>query len=127
MRRRAHDDEPRVDEDELGDEVESYLRGDYLGWCLAAGMPVSGWAWLNRVAHADHRAIARHLEELGVPDEPCCYPHAALLIEAMVVTTTAPEDLLALQLDLLVPLELELMSQVVSPRAAVDRVSRTLY
>lgn len=127
MKHRTGSDRSSVGDDDLGSECEAYLSGDYLRWLLTAGLPVAGWAWLNRAAHGDLDDLRHHVAELGVPSQACCFPHAALLVEAMVVTTTAADDLHDLQLDLLIPLELEVMSQTVSPRALVERVSRTLY
>jgi hypothetical protein len=134
MRRRAGDNvgeqhEEQVDpvDRELGDECEAFLRGKYLPWLLAEGLPVPGWAWLNRAAHASYEEIGRHVHELGVPEQPCCYPHAALLIEGILVIDVQPSHLAEVQRTVVVPLELEMIAQTLSPRAAMDRVARALH
>jgi hypothetical protein len=113
-------------DESLGDECDAFLRGRYLWWLMQEGLPVHGWAWFNRAAHGSFVDIARHVERLGVPAEPCCFGHAAQLVEAMVVASVAPADLREVQRHLLVPLELGLVSRQRSPRAVVELVSEAL-
>jgi len=40
-----------------GDECDAYLAGDWAEFCLAQGLPVPPWAWLNRVAHAPEAVL----------------------------------------------------------------------
>ncbi|MCU1486715.1 MAG: hypothetical protein JWN67_3461 [Actinomycetia bacterium] len=61
-----------------------------------------------------------------VPEEPCCFPHAALLIEAILVVDVQPSRLAEVQRAVVVPLELEMVAQTASPRTAAGRVARAL-
>lgn len=108
----------------ITDECERYLRGDYVSWLEREGLRVSASAHLNRAAYADRSSIAGHLDEVGLPDGAHTFADAALLVEAMLLTA---DDLVAAQRQVIQPLERQLRSERLSPRAVVQRAGAALF
>jgi hypothetical protein len=117
----------RDDEYDLGEECEAFLRGTYLHWLREEGLPIPAWAHLNRAAHAELAEVREHILAEDTTELAGDFPAAALLVEAILVAAATPEELPAVQRDVLVPLELDLMQHRVSPRGAVERVTSALF
>ncbi len=100
-------------EDELGDECEAFLTGDYATYLAARNRPVPVWVCLNVLAHGDHDAVTA--VAAGAPRGDAS-PHTAawqralayLAQEVLSETTRRGCSLGDLQRSTLVPLELEL-------------------
>jgi hypothetical protein len=120
---RPHEDEPF--DDTLARECEAFLHGRYIEWTRSERLPVPAWAWFNELAHADRNTIEAHVRASDVSDQPRTLPDTALLLEQALLDRN-DHEIRALQRDVLIPLELELTSRLLSPRAILDRVGQAL-
>jgi hypothetical protein len=119
----AEETEP-VD-DHFARECEAFLDGRYLEWAREEGIPVPAWAWFNRVAHGDRSAIAEHACASDISMRPQSLPETAVSVEFALLRK--PDAVFgAVQRELLVPLELELMQHLLSPRAIHDRLAAVM-
>jgi hypothetical protein len=103
---------------QVADECEAVLAGRWAEYRLARGRDVPPWAWLNRVAHADERALryavrvpawSRH--EMDEWDRMRFCVAQFLVQQAAEKGVTAA----ALQQSVLVPIELQLFGQEAMP------------
>jgi hypothetical protein len=104
---------------EVGDEVAAFLAGRLVDHYAATGHPVPPWAVLNRVAHAERPELARLL--MGRVAVAWAGPER-LIAAHLLTRAPTPEALGALQRDVLVPLELELIERWKPERLGVDEV-----
>ena len=88
--------------------------------------PLPPWAWLNQAAHAD---VGRLREAAGRPADKTSRrgDDIQAVLARAVLAASAPDDLVRLQREVLVPLELHLMGAVLSPRRAVELVTAALF
>ncbi|HEX4820405.1 MAG TPA: hypothetical protein VFV00_09375 [Acidimicrobiales bacterium] len=112
-------------------EFDAYLEGTYADWLLANGQPVPSWAWVNRVAHAS-------LEELdAIADGQRLALEVPEVVVWEAVTTYLAKEMVAridgdltrlrnLQLDVVIPVELQLAAHRWAQLAPVDLASRVL-
>lgn len=108
---------------ELGDECDAYVAGDYLAYARCHGLPLSAWMWLNEIAHGspDHVAYAAANGSRHGWDGT-----SAVLAQAL-LAATAGTDTSSIQRSVLVPLELELIDQTVTPRRLVELATSRLF
>jgi len=94
--------------EELAEECEAYLRGEYVEWCTAHEQPVPTWAWLNLLAQGSEEQLRAETVHHVVGEEHGARAYVAGeivdLIDAGVI------DLTDLQRHELVPLELDLIA-----------------
>ena len=112
-------------DDALGLECEAFLEGRYVESLEGEGLPVPVWAWFNRAAHADRAAVERHARTSPTPERAHTLPETAVVVERSLLTHTDPA-FRALQRDVLVPLELDLMNNILSPRAVLERLTQAV-
>lgn len=125
MLRRIDDNSSSGDE-RVAASCEMFLQGRYIDWLVSEAQPIPAWARLNRAAHADRSTIRHHLADYELPQVAETWADVEVLVEAAVLAGTSDDDLPTLQRLLLVPFELDLMTTILSPRAAVDQVHRAL-
>jgi hypothetical protein len=125
MLRRIGDDSSSGDE-RVAASCEMFLQGRYVDWLVGEAQPVPAWARLNRAAHGDRWTIRQHVLDFELPQVAETWTDVEVLVEAAVLAGTSDDGLVTLQREVLVPFELELMTMILSPRAAVDRVHRAL-
>ncbi|HET6951670.1 MAG TPA: hypothetical protein VFI47_14910 [Acidimicrobiales bacterium] len=132
-RRRAPDDpeercgRPEAWQDsDLGEEVAAFLAGRSVPYYIARGQPVPAWAVLNRLAHADRAELVR-LVEGNQPDDGSPHPATPRVVWAtaerfmaghLLARAATADELRAIQLLSLVPVELRLLE-----RGKVDRIT----
>jgi len=95
--------------EELVEECESFLGGDYVERCETRGASVPPWAWMNVLAHgteAEIRAAAANRPEHDDGRQALAFV-AGELVDLI---DDGRVDLEAFQRDVLVPLELDVMS-----------------
>jgi hypothetical protein len=91
----------------IAPEVEAYLEGGYVAYVSRLGWSVPPWAWLNRCAHGDRRAL-RALASAGV-DELWGKAEQVLAGELLAIVGDDEGLLLGVQCQVLIPLELALI------------------
>lgn len=125
-----HDDVETVEvtapAEAVGDECDAFLAGRLVPFRWPDGTPTPVWTWLNETAHGDIEqivAVASQTitEETGVPER------TRTLLARALLGVGPRSGVPALQQRVLVPLELELVGQVMSPRRLVELVGRALY
>jgi hypothetical protein len=112
----------------LAEECVAVLEGRYCEALAAEGRPRPGWAWLNLPAHgldADLRARCRAANEAPPPEGSWQEARSEV---CRIATAVAPEwgGLLTLQREVLVPLELDLMTGQVQVRTPASLVAKVL-
>ena len=115
---------PKEDGDVLvtivADECEALLSGRLAEHRRSSGhAPV--WTWLNAVAHGDDHDLRRLAAEVG--DDVETVTTAA--VARAVLADGRPVD--ALQRDVLVPLELRIAGEVITPRRLVELVGQAVF
>ena len=109
----------------LAEECEAFLGGAHVAYVQEEGWRMHPASWLNAIAHGDLAQI----EDLAAGEcpEPGHAPHSwpearAVIARAVASTAPLPEELRALQRDVLVPLELELFAgdDGILPRRLVE-------
>lgn len=117
-RRRVEYSGRRMDAGEqLVDEAEAFLTGDYARRARYLGGTLPGWAWLNPVAHGDLARIRRLRRYLrgalapfdSLPREQWKGVQRALVEDVLRIVADDPERLSRVQRRVLVPLELQLI------------------
>jgi hypothetical protein len=105
-------------------EVEAFLNGSSEDWFFTRGQHIPAWAYINRVAHADHDRLGALAA--WAPDEPSrCHGWreavAILARDTIEAGERDPRAIRRVQLDSLVSLELRLISRAgkLGPRALV--------
>jgi hypothetical protein len=95
----------------VADTVEAYLAGRYLEHAEQAQRPLHGWMALNRVAHADTATLQEIAEaELPARAVPAWRHREQVLAQRVLATTGADREAIReIQIELLVPLELQLL------------------
>jgi len=100
----------------LADEVEAFLNGGLVELCAAQGSEVAPWMVLNRLAHGDLTQMQRLARgEAGAPsmnayNRAWAMAQASLALQ-MLASRPDRDDIRRIQSDVLVPLELGLVSQ----------------
>jgi len=124
--RRIAVDPDVVVEDALAEECEAFLAGRWADCRRTQDRPLPPWAWLNQAAHAD---VGRLREAAGRPADKTSRrgDDIQAVLARAVLAASAPDDLVRLQREVLVPLELHLMGAVLSPRRAVELVTAALF
>jgi hypothetical protein len=94
---------------ELVEDCEAFLDGLYAELCESRGAPVPVWAWMNLLAHGTEEQL-----------RTCVIPHPSgsawhqarrfLACELLDATTGGRTSLAELQRDVLVPIELDVLS-----------------
>lgn len=118
-----HDDHAigHVELTELSAECEAFLAGT-LADVIAHGDVPPVWSWLNAIAHgscAQVRALVEHDADGDVRATTM-----ATLAEAVIADG---RDVGVLQHDVLVPLELAIVGEVMTPRRLIELVGRALF
>jgi hypothetical protein len=110
----------------IGAEIESFLSGRYVEELHRLGRRAPVWAWLNEAAHAtkhDLRATAAAYP----PDDPDVEARTRGTLARALLGRGGDDGIERVQRALLVPLELAIMGQSMTPRRLVELVCRTLY
>ena len=118
---------PRVQhelDDELGDECEALLSGHYLTHAQREGYPLHGWMWLNLAAHGSLEDVAAAAVGAGTPGWDAA---ATVVASATLASAKNRAGLHALQETLLIPLELRLIDEEVTPRRLLEVTLAALY
>jgi hypothetical protein len=116
----------------LVDETERFLRGCYLEDALADGQDLPSWAWLATLAHADatdlEAASAWATTEDGAHPEYDAWRRVLQRLSSQVLSLARSTGLGLgeVQRDVLVPLELALMTTPVGPATLYRVVSSML-
>jgi hypothetical protein len=110
----------------LVSESAAYLGGTYAETCASQGKDVPRWAWTNLLAHGSVEDLRRQAQAL---DRGLLHTRAWLAARAYLATEVLDlvdrgAPLLALQHDVLVPLELGLMARAVVELSVLDWVLR---
>jgi hypothetical protein len=117
---------PALD-DALGSECESFLAGRWAAEPRDHPAPLPRWAWLNLIAHGDIDSV-RDAAAVGTPGSASWSGEDIQVVLARaVLAAVAPEDLPRIQREILVPLEIRVMTSVMSPRRVVELVGAALY
>jgi hypothetical protein len=104
----------------LGEECDAILSGRYQEWCELTGLPLHPWTYLNRAAHG---SWSRLEAVTPLPVSSGAWPRLQVLVEGLILERVRPADLPDLQRDVLIPIELALQCEVMSPRQAWTRVA----
>jgi hypothetical protein len=124
----GHDESTRSrgwQDSDLADEVEAFLTGRLAGHIAATGQAMPAWAALNRLAHADRSELMHFVE--GVPPDRLRHPSSAeapwvaterFVAEHLLARAPTPTELARIQLAVLVPMELNLIT-----RSRIDRLT----
>lgn len=110
----------------IGDECEAFLAGRFVPHRWPEGSATPVWAWLNEAAHGEAEHIAAVAAEDLTEETPVPERTRVLLARALVAAGPAAA-LPELQQRILVPLELELVGSIMTPRRLVELVGRALY
>ncbi len=103
--------------DEVAAECGAFLEGRFAQLLEARRRTVPSWAWLNQVAHGDLEQLrdlagnVRPARQLGQPAWEWPQAVADIAAELLWLVGDDPPALRQLQLEALVPLELELMGR----------------
>lgn len=111
----------------FADECASFLAGT---WCeeFDEGRPLPTWSWINQVAHADAATLRTIAEAVLEPSARPVDRVRAVLARAALAASDGALDLPALQHEVLVPIELSLMTgEAHSPRHVVELVTTALF
>lgn len=132
-RRRKGDDsdhEAPLPETGIGDECEAYLSGKLAAYLQCRNRPVPPVGWLNQVVHATPNELAFLASSANsFAVQPAMWRRAVGYLSQMLIerATETGRPIEQLQQELLVPLELELMSDPTAVRLdAADVISLTL-
>ena len=109
----------------FADECASFLAGQ---WCdeFDDGRPVPVWAWVNQVAHADEATL--RISAVAQPSDRRSDRVRSTLARAVLAAADGGRELPDLQRELLVPIELSLMTDDAhSPRHVVELVTAALF
>ena len=91
-------------------ELEAFINGRYVEWCLEREKAVPTWAWLNRFAHGSEAQIAIWLIACAPTPATPGWPSAMTEIaRAVIRAAAAAGGLRPVQRDTLIPLELALV------------------
>jgi hypothetical protein len=125
-----HEDAEDIDDAGLsatvGEECDAFLAGRLVPFRWPDGTPTPVWTWLNEIAHGDVERIAAAASRTISEETPV--PERTRTVLARAVLGVGPRSgVPALQQAVLVPLELELVGQVMSPRRLIELVGRALY
>ena len=111
----------KADERRLVKECAAFLDGKFAESAVPAGELVPVWAWINLLAHGTEEQLRREiLMPAGVDD----WHRARALLAARLLTGADAGDtsLAMIQRNVLVPLELEVMSSRIAYRRAPQLV-----
>lgn len=119
-------DTPGVDPNDVGWECELFLAGRYAQRLHALHRPLPAWACLNPLAHGTNDDLAN----LRAGSVETAWPREwmdairFLAGEIMILIDDDPDFLCALQRDVLVPMELRLASDWLTPMTPAELVQR---
>lgn len=112
----------------VADEVEAYLAGRYVELMVARKRPVPAWAVVNRLAHATRDELGRVVQGTTMsrgspPSRRVAWEESErFLAGSLLARTRGTDDLAALQLTSLVPLELALIQAGRAERMDAEQV-----
>jgi hypothetical protein len=119
-----------------GDEAEAFVQGRLVEHLRGAGRPVPAWAVLNKLAHAGVDELTELAAAGGAahgeasPDEPAWLGAQRSLAAELIAGHAGPEDVVAVQRAVLVPLELWVIQrsrhEAVSSRRVMEVAMATL-
>jgi len=109
--------------DELGDECDAYLTGGYLEYARSHDLQLSGWMWLNEIAHGSPGTV---VSAASRGCRPGWDGTTAVLAQAL-LAAAAGTDTSSIQRGVLIPLELELIGRTVTPRRLVELATSRLF
>lgn len=126
-RREHHADELGPTGAGVAADCEAFLAGRYPEHLITQGRRVPAWAWLNQAAHARADVIIAAADRM--PDDGRClvWTDARAAVASMVAAALVwGADLDEIQREVLVPLEIELAHEVLTPEALTRRVYQAL-
>jgi hypothetical protein len=111
----------KADERRHVKECEAFLEGKFAESGMPAGELVQVWAWINLLAHGTEEQLRREVLMPAYVDD---WHRARALLAARLLTDAGAGDtsLEMIQRDVLVPLELEVVSSRVAYRSAPQLV-----
>jgi hypothetical protein len=111
----------KTDERRLVKECEAFLEGKFAESAVPAGELVPVWAWVNLLAHGTEDQLRR---EVLMPASVDDWHRARALLAARLLAAAGARDtsLTVIQRDVLVPLELDVMSAKIAYRSAPQLV-----
>jgi len=120
--------QPAPDTAPFIDECCAFLTGRYADLLAGRGRPRPCWSWLNSLAHGTEVELERLARTLGRHASGGNWAMAnAFLAGEVLAAAGADESLAAIQSDVLVPLELDLLSATHRPIwSPADYVSEVL-
>jgi hypothetical protein len=129
-RERERDDRPlKVPGCAILEECEAFLDGSWIEHEAARGGPAPSWAWVAVLAHSDAERLTRLAcdDRVHVPADRRPWWDAVAFLAGEILDTArglswSPEQL---QRAALIPLELELLAEEASGRAAIPRDPQT--
>lgn len=98
-------------EEEVASECQAFLLGRSADVLCGKRLPVGAWAWVNRVAHAgpeELRALATRRYRCRLRHKAWHRATSELAHELLTLAEGRPQELRRLQVEALLPLELEL-------------------
>lgn len=119
---RDPDDRPTGQEPCTGvaEDAEAYLTGQLLARLVPRGVTPRPWAWLSSVARCSHYEMARIADRAyGHREETWTWARGELARQVMLRTSGRPDEVAALQREVLVPLELALGDDDIWPSELV--------
>lgn len=121
--------EPALHGSSLADECAAFLAGEYGRWCRHHHAAVPPWAVVNGVAHGGLDELRSAGRRSGLPAVRRSERRRAAELAAEVLERCGddPARLRALQHDVLVPLELQLLRQPHGVAGTGDAVDRALH
>ena len=111
------------DTDELGDECDAYLTGRYLEYARRHGLTLSGWMWLNEIAHGSPDTLASAASRGGRPG----WDGTTAVLARALAAATASTEVGSIQRTVLIPLELELIGRTVTLRHLLELAMSRLF
>ena len=121
--------EPGLHGESVADECAAFLAGEYGRWCRHHHAPVPPWAVVNGVAHCQLDELRSAGRRSGLPAVRRRQRRRAaeLVDELLARCGDDPARLRSLQLDVLVPLELQLARHPRNVAGTGDAVERALH
>jgi hypothetical protein len=125
-----HEDVEVIEEtgpsESVGEECDAFLAGRLVTFRWPDGTPTPVWTWLNETAHGEIEQIVA-IASLTITADTAVPERTRTLLARALLGVGPRSGVAALQQRVLVPLELELVGQVMSPRRLVELVGRALY
>jgi hypothetical protein len=110
----------------VGEECDAFLAGRLVPFRWPDGTPTPVWTWLNEIAHGDVPQIVA-VASRAITEETAVPERTRTVLARALLGVGPRSGVPVLQQRVLVPLELELVGQVTSPRRLIELVGRALY